>query len=181
MACFGRFPRRREDPPEHADERGIRARWLLAAERLASETEAFVLGHLAECSLALGGDVPIWAWTNLLAHGSTEDLRAEAGACGQTGGGDAGHWREARSYLAGEVLHSAELCSSLDIVQRTVLVPLELSLAASPAVALWRPNHWVAVVETTLASHQIELANRARECRQTSISGLLGCPITRMS
>jgi hypothetical protein len=95
------------------------------------------------------GDVPVWAWTNVLAHGSEEDLRAESAAVCR-GGTYGWRWRQARSYLAGEVLHCAQLHGSLAEVQRTVLAPLELKLASMPEVTCWTPARWAMTVETAL-------------------------------
>ena len=109
------------------------------------------MGRLAERPQVRTGDVPVWAWTNLLAHGSEKDLRAESAAvCGR--GTYGWRWGQARSYLAGEVLHCAQLCGSLAAVQTTVLVPLELELASTPAVTCWTPARWGMTVLTALAN-----------------------------
>lgn len=87
-------------------------------------------------------------WTNLLAHGSEQDLRAESVA---PLGDD---WRKARAYLASSLLDLASTCGPLDEVQKRVLIPLELELAACPEVATWEPRGWLTVVERALGSYR---------------------------
>ena len=65
-----------------------------------------------------GDSVPAWAWTNLLAHGTAEDLRTESGSPRLRGVGKYRQWRQARSYLAAEVLDCTGPCGSLLEVQR---------------------------------------------------------------
>ena len=125
-------------------------RWRRAAGEVTSDAEAFLLGRLAERSEMLTGCVPVWAWTNLLAHGSEKDLRAESAATWQQGTASL-KWREARSYLAGEVLRWAEVYGSLGEAQEALLVPLELRLASSTEVRRWWPGRWVMAVEGALA------------------------------
>ena len=77
-------PCARDDPFEAAARR--RGRGISLARRherglsreMVGECEAFLLGryveHLESRSLA----VPVWAWTNVLAHGTSDDLRRTA-------------------------------------------------------------------------------------------------------
>jgi hypothetical protein len=68
---------------QRLERRGRRDEQRAAAE-LDSEAAAFLVGRLAERPQVSTGDVPVWAWTNLLAHGSEGDLRAESAAeCGR--------------------------------------------------------------------------------------------------
>ena len=116
---------------------------------IALESEAFLLGSLVEFWDEKGIDVPVWAYMNLLAHGTVRQI----GECifgdnnpGRTGLG----WRVARSYLAFDVLDLTDLEFTLAELQSSVLIPLELEMAARPDVADWTPRQWVNLVEDTL-------------------------------
>jgi len=137
-----------------------------------ADSEAFLLGHLAEEIDRRQKRVPVWAWTNLLAHGSEEDLHAERQAprIRQSVSGD--RWRAARSYLAEEV-DLAERCGPLTALQHKVLVPLELELASSAEVDWWGPGQWVNAVRARLAVYRLlrereELRSRSWLARETS-------------
>lgn len=116
---------------------------------LATESEAFLVGRYAELVETRGDRVPVWAWTNLLAHGRAGDLR-KASSPGWSGPADSRKWRAARGYLSLEVLEAAESLGSLGEVQETVLVPLELSLAGRAEVEHWSCSRWVKAVRTAL-------------------------------
>ncbi len=121
---------------------------------LVGDCEAFLAGHVAErIEERAAGDVPVWAWTNLLAHGTDHDLRTECTALRARSVPTADKWREARSYLAAEVIDLANDCGPLAKVQRAVLVPLELELACED-VAGWGPRQWVTSVEVALSQHR---------------------------
>ena len=135
-------------------ERGL---WLRGHQRraeaaLVTEGEAFLVGRLVELIESRAGNVPVWAWTNLLAHGTEKDLRAAAATVWAGGVADRARWHQARSYLAAEVLHCAQLHRSLAELQRAVLVPLALRLASSPEVAGWGPGRWATTVEMELTN-----------------------------
>lgn len=133
------------------DSRKWRRRLRRAGAALTSDAEAFLSGRLAE-RLAGGAaaSVPAWAWTNLLAHGTRADLRAAASRvpAGPVHGEE--RWRQARAYLAAEVLGQAGAYGSLARLQRDVLVPLELELATRAEVVAWWPAQWVAAVQRAL-------------------------------
>lgn len=120
---------------------------------LAAESEAFLFGRFAEFVETQGNRVPVWAWTNLLAHGLPGDLR-KASAGGWAGSPGSRKWRAARGYLALEVLEAAERQGSLDEVQETVLIPLELSLAGRSEVEHWSCSRWVQAVRTALGQQR---------------------------
>ena len=125
--------------------------WDLAAESLAAESEAFLAGGLAEHLLSVSCRVPVWAWTNLLAHGTDDDLRHPPQAAGSFSYWGLPTWRHARSYLAAEVLEAAGP-GGLSELQRTVLVPLELQLISRRETAMWQPGDWVKAVSDGLAA-----------------------------
>jgi hypothetical protein len=113
-----------------ASERRNRERSKAAESTLITECEAFLSGRLADHYVAHNQAVPGWAWLNVLAHGSEEQVSSLV---------DADHawlpsersWRQAVTYLAAEVRAVVETTSSsLDELQRAVLVPLEFGLTA---------------------------------------------------
>lgn len=106
------------------------------AKQLVKECEAFVNGEFAETCQADGGHVPRWAWINLLAHGTADDLRREART---PVAGD--EWHRTRSVVAAAVIARVDAGGvSLAELQRTVLVPLELHAISTPLSALWSPR-----------------------------------------
>jgi hypothetical protein len=116
---------------------------------IALECEAFLLGSLVEFWDEKGVEVPVWAYMNLLAHGTARQI----GECifGDNNPGRTGHsLRVARSYLAFEVLDLTDLEFTLAELQSSVLIPLELEMAARPDVADWTPRQWVNLVEDAL-------------------------------
>ena len=87
---------------------------------LASECEAFLNGTLAEYWEERGTAVPVWTWTNLLAHGSESQITDSVHRPSKprrTGRS----WRIARSYLAYEVLELTREDFTLEELQSTVL------------------------------------------------------------
>jgi hypothetical protein len=146
-----------------------------ACEELVVDCEAFLSGHLAETLESRTGYVPVWTWTNLLAHGSEAEIEAESAGqattggfrcpidgesaiAGSTGSGETAddyrdRWHPARSYLATEVLAVARRIGSLRALQNGVLVPLELALANHPSVEWWSPTRLVTTVETALGAY----------------------------
>jgi hypothetical protein len=123
----------------------------------ADDCEAFLAGRLAEYRMDHHHYVSVSDWTNLLAHGSEADLKSEIAEANERrprngkARGDA-EWREARGYLAATLLHRATDEGALQRIQRLVLVPLELELAAG-AMA-WGPRRWVTEVEGAVTRHQ---------------------------
>lgn len=123
---------------------------------LASECEAYVSGTLAEYWEERGTAVPVWTWTNLLAHGSESLIRdslhrpPKPRRTGRS-------WRIARAYLSYQVLDLATADSTLEELQSTVLRPLELELAARPEVDRWTPRRWVDTVDEAIRSQHSTL------------------------
>lgn len=93
---------------------------------LVESLEALLTGRYVEYLERRGCRVPAWAWTNLLAHGTDDQLRRATRPRWPLWDMDV--WWRARSYLAGEVLDAADRAGSLVAVQTNVLVPLELDL-----------------------------------------------------
>lgn len=122
------------------------------AETLVDECEALLSGRGAELVWDRGESVPVWGWVNLLAHGSVDDLRAA------TREHPTEDWIEARSYLAEELLRLVDGgLTSLESLQRDVLVPLELEAMREEATELVRPAQ---IVMRVLAAIDAARAHR---------------------
>ena len=119
---------------------------------VALECEAFLNGTLAEYWDEKGTIVPVWAWTNLLAHGSEEQIAAMV-AHPSRPRRTVRNWRLARSYLATEVLDLVGADFTLHDMQTTILVPLELEMAARPEVGRWTPRQWLDVVDYAIRNY----------------------------
>ena len=110
-----------------------------AETALAEECQAFLDGTYAELAYASDAPVPVWAWMNLLAHGTEAELRDAARALGE---GDS--WHQARAFLAGEVLEAiGPPHLTLVQLQHDVLVPLELDLLDCQCSNRWTPAQLV--------------------------------------
>ncbi len=115
-------------------------------DTVALECEAFLHGTLAEFWDERGMVVPVWAWTNLLAHGS-EDMIAESAARPPKPRHITRSWRIARSYLAHQVLDLTDTPYTLADLQSAILIPLELQMANRPEVDRWTPRQWIDTVD----------------------------------
>lgn len=116
---------------------------------IVDDCAAFLSGRLAERLVSRAGGVPRWMWTNLLAHGNEDDLRSDSRAEPDDGRADQ-PWRQARSYLAAEVLDVAERYGPLAELQRRVLIPLESMFASRPEMLGSDPRRFVATVHDAL-------------------------------
>jgi hypothetical protein len=116
---------------------------------LALECEAFLHGTLAEFWDERGVMVPVWAWTNLLAHGS-ESMIAGSTARPPKPRRINRSWRIARSYLAHQLLGLSGTQGTLAGLQSSILIPLELEMADRPEVDRWTPRQWVDTVDHAL-------------------------------
>ncbi len=129
--------------------------WGLGRNRhgeLVSDCEAFLAGRLAEQLEQRGQPVPVWVWTNLLAHGTAQELASERTAPSTHVIGADERWSAARSYLAGSVLDASDRSGGLELVQARVLVPLELELSSRSEVERWDRRRWVSTIEAALRS-----------------------------
>ena len=118
------FKRRPEDPV------------VAFAGELTLECEALLAGRYADYLCSRGRWAPPWAWVNALAHGSAPELSALAGGGGRPGVDDppgTDRWRRALAFLAEDLLGQIEVTgATLDQLQRTRLIPLELELCRNP-------------------------------------------------
>lgn len=137
---------------------GMMGRWSpkrsVAANQLIAESEAYLAGDLAELYQHRDGYVPVWAWTNLLAHGDEARLRRAYQAEQDRNIGVEQRWLAARSYVAGEVLALADQEGSLRLVQQQVLIDVELDLSMRSLVDDWSPEGWVGTVMAALDNHR---------------------------
>jgi hypothetical protein len=117
---------------------------------LAAECAAFLAGRYALQLEERGARVPVWAWTNLLAHATEQELRDMLSSPSRTRIRALTRWRHACSYVVGEVLDLAEQRGSLRELQAAVLIPLELELTSRPDANGWGPGQWVAAVMAIL-------------------------------
>ena len=101
---------------------------------LAQECDAFLNGMLAEYWEEKGVTVPVWAWTNVLAHGSVEQI-VESIARPRRPRRVGRNWSVARAYVAYEVLDLLDAEITLADMQAAVLIPLELEMAARAEVS----------------------------------------------
>lgn len=128
----------------------------LADSVLAMECEAYLNGTLAEFWEERRTLVPVWTWTNLLAHGS-EDQISESLHRPPKPRRTGRSWRIARSYLAYQVLDITSEEFTLEELQSTILLPLELGLAAHPEVDHWTPRRWVDTVDDAIRNQHSTL------------------------
>jgi hypothetical protein len=118
---------------------------------LADECAAFLTGTLTNRWEADGQAVPIWAWTNLLAHGSREII-AEAVSRPSRHRLLTRCWWIARAQLADLILEMTDRVSLSDL-QQSLLIPLELELASRTDVPFWTSRQWVETVTAELHRH----------------------------
>lgn len=123
-----------------------------ACGTIALECEAFLDGTLAEYWDDKGIDVPVWTWMNMLAHGSARQI-GECVLRPSRPRPASRSWRVARSYLAYEVLDLTDLEFTIAELQSSVLIPLELEMAARADVDDWTPRQWVDLVEDALRNN----------------------------
>ena len=121
-----------------------------------AECRAFLNGTLAEYWDEKGVIVPVWAWTNLLAHGS-EEMIGESVLRPARPRRTGRSWRIARSYLAYRVLEHTDAQFTLRDLQASILIPLELEMAALPEVGRWTPRQWVDTVDHAIRSQHSPL------------------------
>lgn len=133
-----------------------RERAVLGSSIISQECEAFLNGTLAEFWDDRGVVVPVWAWTNLLAHGS-EALITETIARPYRNRRVTRSWRIARAYLAYELLDLVDPEFTLEDMQAAVLVPIEVQMSASPQVSRWSSRQWVEAVDDAIRNQHSTL------------------------
>ena len=125
----------------------------------AEDCAAFLSGHLAEYLSDHHKAIPVWAWVNLLAHGTYEELVREIASTQDR------ELSRSRAYLAAEVVAIAPDPASLLALQETVLRPLELSFASSSDVRQWSPRQLARHVNAALTAYRAAGGSTARACR----------------
>ena len=121
-------------------------------DEVAAECAAFLTGTLVEGLEAAGRAVPVWAWTNLLAHGATE-LIDESYTRSYRHRLLARSWSNVRAQLADLILEMTSGRCTLGELQESVLIPLELDLASRPEVSFWNHHQWADAVTDALHHH----------------------------
>ncbi len=130
---------RRKDAGKHNHQSQV------GESELVEECEAFLSGHYAQHLEHDGRLVPDWAWLNVLAHGSEQDVRDLAA---QRWGAADGGLRLAWAFVAQDLLTEAQSRGDEVIeLQQSTLVPLEIELAGARS-----ETHWVQVVGTVLTA-----------------------------
>jgi hypothetical protein len=99
---------------------------------MVANCEAFLRGRYAERLMERAERVPPWAWLNLVAHGTCDDLASAREPRRLVGSTILyTHWVAARSYVIGEVFTALDSeRGPLPRLQARVLRPLESELAA---------------------------------------------------
>ena len=119
---------------------------------LVGDCEAFLAGHVVErIEERAAGEVPVWAWTNLLAHGN-RGMLADAVSRPSRHRLLNRLWWIAQAQLADLILKMTDRVSLRDL-QESVLIPLELELAARTDVPFWTARRWVNTVTAELHRH----------------------------
>lgn len=105
---------------------------------LVDDCEAVLVGRYVERCESLDRPVPVWAWMNLLAHGSEGQLRAIVLRSSPS------RWRQAESFIAGELIDLVDR-GVVDLLQyqREVLIPLELEVMSCATAPTWHPGQLV--------------------------------------
>ena len=119
--------------------------------QLVHECEAFLTGRFAWVLEGEQRAIPAWAWCNVLAHSSEEQLAAVAagGLLGAFTG--AGAWERGVCFLARELLaQAAERDCRPGEVQRESLVPLELEMTRDLGLVETGPGLFVMRVVAAL-------------------------------
>jgi hypothetical protein len=122
------------------------------ASEITDECAAFLTGKLVERWEEKGLAIPVWAWTNLLAHGNETSI-TESVSRPQRHRLLTRRWWIARAELATVVLDITHLDCSLVELQESVLIPLELDLASCPEVSFWNHRQWIDAVARALHHH----------------------------
>jgi hypothetical protein len=133
----------------------------LLADELVAECATFLRGGYASYLAQRCRPVPVWAWTNVLAHATEVELQDLMRASGRFARAS-GRWALACAYVAGEVLDVAERHGPLPELQAVVLIPLELELATRSEVDDWSPRRWVTTVTTALHDYRRQRERHAR-------------------
>ncbi len=125
---------------------------------LVQEAGAFLTGQLVQQWHDTWVTVPPWGWLTVLAHGGIGEIAklTDSGAYRLPA---ERAWQAASSFLAGEVLSCAGNADTLQELQRTTLIPLELELLRGGGGATLRPSQLVrsvldAVADFHSSTHQ---------------------------
>ena len=121
-----------------------------------SECEAFLQGAYVEYLDSDGSIIPTWAWLNVLAHGTEDQIRSLAtGTASQYEAAARGtEWHSIVSLLAVETLGQARATGrSVSEIQQSILVDVELALAREGHKRWLRPGEVVGRTMAALHGH----------------------------
>ena len=120
-------------------------------QQLVHECEAFLAGRLAWVLEGEHRTIPAWAWCNVLAHCSAEQLAQMAAGRMLGAFTAAGAWERGLCFLARELLAQADErgCEPAE-VQRDALVPLELEMTRDVGLVETGPGLFVMRVVAAL-------------------------------
>jgi hypothetical protein len=134
---------------------GVDRSWRYMEKEFVRACEAFLGGRFAQYLDDRGRPAPEWAWVNVLAHRSADDLAdlAAGRASHRFITGNTRTWEDALAFLAEEVLDAASF-TQLETLQRDVLVPLELELTTVRLRLSLGPRHLARVVTDALDDYR---------------------------
>jgi hypothetical protein len=124
------------------------------ADLLVRECEDFLAGQSALALRESGTPVPPWAWLNMLAHATRQEL-VRVAVHGLEDENVPEAWERAVAMIAREVLALADerACATGD-VQRDVLVPIELEMTHELGWATVAPGLLVMHVVAALGAYR---------------------------
>jgi hypothetical protein len=130
---------------------------------MVANCEAFVRGQYAERLMERTERVPSWAWLNLVAHGTYDDLASARGPRRVPGSMLLyTHWVAARSYVISEVFAALDSDRGpLPRLQARVLRPLESKLVAEVSSVRF-PREFVGRVLQALEADEREHRSHPR-------------------
>ena len=125
-------------------------------QALVVECEAFLCGSYAQYLEGKNLRVPDWAWLNVLAHGSQDDIASLATGDSPPSSSVSSIWHQALAFLAQELMSRTSQEGRLAEIQRSTLVTLELNLVGQRA-PLVRPAEFVLNVLSVLDAHPVNI------------------------
>jgi hypothetical protein len=118
-----------------------------AAADAVDEAERLLSGRLLNPPDLCRRHLPAWTLVAALGHASRDEL---FGMTAWKRGSDTGRWASTLAFLAGETLEVAEDERALLRIQRTTLIPLELSLLSGRVTSPTTPGDVVSLVTAAL-------------------------------
>jgi len=120
-------------------------------------SEAVLAGEYLEHLRLYRRPVPVWVWTNVLAHGTEGQIQHASRVRSShlaAGIDQLKYWTAARSLAADATMAVARRRGSLSDLQTDVLIPLELRLLDPLVTAKWTPDRWLEEVIASIDPHR---------------------------